>query len=251
MDNIFSRVRALIGDEPLAKLADTHVVVAGYGAVGSFTAEALVRSGIGHIRIIDADRYEVTNINRQLGATTATVGRDKVAVGREHLLEINPRLDIECRAELIGAENLGCVGCAFESDQRKPDAVIDAIDTIDAKVALLAWCCANHTEVFSSMGAARKLHPEMIRSGDISQTEVCPLAREVRKRLRKLGIERGIHCVYSTERAIDQSHYASDPESGAVVRRPQLGSMITVTGSFGLWLASNCINWILSEERMP
>ncbi len=246
MDNIFSRVRALVGDAQLSKLSDAHVVVAGYGAVGSFAAEALVRSGIGHIRIIDADRYEETNINRQLGATTATIGRTKVEVGRAHLVEINPRLDIECCAELIGADNLDIVSRAFESDKRPPDAVIDAIDTIDAKVALLAWCSANQTEVFSSMGAARKLHPELIRFGDISQTEVCPLAREVRKRLRKLGVERGIHCVYSIEHAIERSHNASDPESGAVVRRPQLGSMITVTGSFGLCLASNCINQILA-----
>ena len=251
MEKSYSRVIGLIGECQFQTLLNAHVVVAGYGAVGSFAAEALVRSGIRHIRLIDADCYEDSNINRQLGATTKTIGRQKVVVGQEHLRELNPQLDIEYCAELIGADNLGIVGNAFQSDGQKPDVVIDAIDTIDAKVSLLAYCRTQGIEVFSSMGAARKMHPEWIRSGDISQTEVCPLAREVRKRLRKLGIEQGIHCVYSLERAIERSHAASNPDSQSVIRRPQLGSLITVTGAFGLRLASECIHWILNETIQP
>ena len=248
MNNIFSRVHVLIGEEKLRMLSDTHVVVAGYGAVGSFATEALVRSGIGHIRLIDADKYEDTNINRQLGATTATIGQTKVEVGQAHLRLLNPALDIEYHAGLIGADNLEIISAAFKSDQKRPDVVIDAIDTIDAKIALLAWCHAQGIKVFSSMGAARKLCPELIRSGDISRTEVCPLAREVRKRLRRLGIEQGIHCVYSIERAVSSTHTASNPESESVIKRPQLGSLITVTGSFGLRIASDCIQWIMDRN---
>ena len=185
MNDQFGRVRVLIGEDGCAKLKDAHVVVVGFGAVGSFAAEALARSGIGHIRIIDADVYEVTNINRQLGANMSSIGKPKVQVGRSHLLEINPDLDVESIEAFVQSGELDLVTNPFMSDGLRPDAVIDAIDTIDAKIALLVHCHQQQIITLSSMGAARKTHPELIRSGDISETEVCPLAREVRKRLRR------------------------------------------------------------------
>ena len=249
MDDLFSRVRLLLGDEGLRALSDAHVVVAGYGAVGSFAAEALVRSGVGHVRLIDADVYEASNVNRQLGATVSNIGKTKVEVGRGHLRDLNPDIDVECENMLIGEETLDVVARPFASDGVRPCFVIDAIDTIDAKVALLAYCHAHQIGVISSMGAARKMRPDLIRCGDVSQTEICPLAREVRKRLRRLGIERGICCVYSVERAAESTHAVRSADSESVVRRPRLGSLVTVTGAFGLRMAAECIDRLLAPAK--
>ena len=158
-----------------------------------------------------------------------------------------PDLDLECFEAFVQEETLELVTHPFESDGHVPDVVIDAIDTIDAKVMLLIHCYEHKIPVLSSMGAARKTHPELIRFGDISETEICPLAREVRKRLRKAGINSGISCVYSLERVVESSHATRDPSASSVVRRPQLGSLVTVTGSFGLRLASECMDLIVNK----
>ena len=248
MSNPYARVQILLGEQAFARLREAHVVVVGYGAVGSFAAEALVRSGVGHIRIIDADVYDESNINRQLGAQQNTVGRVKVSVGGEHLRGLDPELDLESVESYVDESTLECVTRPFELDGVLPEIVIDAIDTIDAKLSLLIHCYRCGIKVISSMGAARKVCPELIRYGDISQTEVCPLAREVRKRLRRAGIERGISCVYSLERVVGSTHGTRDLNGSGVVHRPQLGSLVTVTGSFGLRLASESIRMLLGTE---
>ena len=246
MDIQFSRIKLLVGEAGCARLADSHVVLAGYGAVGSFAAEALVRSGIGHLRIIDADRYELSNINRQLGADVDSVGHVKVEVGYEHLKRVNPNIELECIESYVTGESE--VLLRPFSDGQKPEIYVDAIDTLDVKVSILSRMHCAGLKIFSSMGAARRFDMSQVRFGDISKTEVCPLAREVRKRLRRMGIESGIGCVYSTELAQSGSHVSCGDPKGVVVR-PQLGSLVTVTGCFGLRLASECIRYILDEVR--
>ena len=226
-DERFLRSRIVLGSEGLERLWGAHVVVVGYGAVGSAAAEALVRSGLGHIRIIDADVYDVT--------------KPKVEVGLAHFKALSPQIDAEAIVSFVGAATMDLVLRPF-ADGSAPTLVVDAIDTLDAKVALLQAAYEAGLAVYSSMGAARKTHPEAIRFGDISKTEVCPLAREVRKRLKKIGISKGISCVYSIETVDSSTHRAGVFNPEAVVKRPQLGSLMTVTASFGLRLAAEVID---------
>lgn len=239
-DERFSRSRIVLGDAGLERLWNAHVVVVGYGAVGSAAAEALVRSGVGHIRIIDADVYDMSNMNRQLGCDSGTVGKPKVEVGAAHFAALSPRIDVESVVSFVNAEAMEDVFRRF-SDGIAPEIVVDAIDTLQAKVELLSAAHEAGMAVFSSMGAARKTRPEAIRFGDISKTEVCPLAREVRKRLRKRGIVRGISCAYSIETVDALTHESGAVADGSAVRRPKLGSLMTVTASFGLRLAAEVI----------
>lgn len=243
----FSRVETLLGTENFQKLTQAHITIVGYGAVGSFAAEAIARSGVGHIRIIDADTYEMTNINRQLGASTQTIDQPKVNIGQKRLLDIHPNLDLECLEQFIDASNCHLVDAPF-ADGIRPITIIDAIDTLDAKISLLSYCHQHNIQVLSSMGAARRTHPECIRFADISKTEVCPLARDVRKGLRKLGIEHGIGCVYSIEPAMPQTHAQNPTDNNRRITRPALGSLITVTGAFGLRLASACLDIICATD---
>ena len=240
-DERFLRSRIVLGSEGLERLWGAHVVVVGYGAVGSAAAEALVRSGLGHIRIIDADVYDVTNTNRQLGCECSTIGKPKVEVGLAHFKALSPQIDAEAIVSFVGAATMDLVLRPF-ADGSAPTLVVDAIDTLDAKVALLQAAYEAGLAVYSSMGAARKTHPEAIRFGDISKTEVCPLAREVRKRLKKIGISKGISCVYSIETVDSSTHRAGVFNPEADVKRPQLGSLMTVTASFGLRLAAEVID---------
>lgn len=245
-DHRFLRSEILLGALPFQCLAAAHVVVVGYGAVGSAAAEALVRSGVGHIRIIDADVYDLTNINRQLGAEEGTIGRSKVSVGLEHFKAIHPEIDAEAHEIYVGENTMDTVFAPFK-DGVEPEIIIDAIDTLQAKVALIAASCSAGKRVYSSMGAARKTQPEKIKFADISKTEVCPLAREVRKRLKKMGIFKGVWCVYSTEEVESSSHQAGNMSGDAIVKRPKLGSLMTVTASFGLRIAAECIREITSS----
>lgn len=239
----FLRVETLLGEQGLDTLRKAHVVVVGYGAVGSACTMALVRSGVGHIRIIDADNYDVTNINRQFGASHETVGKSKVLVGQAQLKELVPDLDIEIVHEFINADTMLDVFTPF-ADGVSPIAVVDAIDTINAKTALLIACFERNIPVYSSMGAARKTQLDKIRFDDISKTSVCPLAREIRRRLRAAGIDHGIRCVFSVEEAAKMTT-PNDPD-----QKPILGSIITVTASFGLRLAAELMRDILVSHKV-
>lgn len=239
----FFRVTTLLGERGLSALRRSHVVLVGYGAVGSACAMALVRSGVGHIRLMDADVYDVTNINRQFGASHAVLGQSKVSVGQAQLLELVPDLDIEVCHQFVDSAHLECVFAPF-SDGASADVVVDAIDTIDAKTALLLACVQRRIPVYSSMGAARKTSPDKIRFDDISKTTVCPLAREMRRRLRAAGVREGVRCVYSVEEA------AKMPPPSDGQKRPVLGSLVTVTASFGLRLAAEIMGDILNSAQV-
>jgi len=192
MSGQFERTALLIGQENINKLNNRHVAVFGIGGVGGHTAEALCRSGVGAIDIIDGDIVDITNINRQLIATHETLGRNKVDVMKERLLEINPE------AAVGGFKTFYLPDTADEVDLTKYDYVIDAVDTITAKLELICRCKALDVPVISSMGAANLLDPTTFMVADIFDTSECPVARIMRKELRGRGIK-ALKVVYSKE----------------------------------------------------
>ena len=192
-DARFQRTRLLIGEENFAKLQASAVAIFGLGGVGSFAAEALARSGIGHLILIDKDNVDVTNINRQLPALTSTIGRAKVEVLRERIFEINPAAKVDTIQKFYlpdeNAENFFI--CRY-------DYVVDAIDTITAKINLAVECKSHQIPLISSMGAGNKLNPTLFKVADIYKTAVDPVAKVMRKKLKERGIE-NLKVVYSEE----------------------------------------------------
>jgi len=192
MSEIFSRTEALIGRDNLDKLKDSRVAVFGLGGVGGHCAEALCRSGVGSIDLFDGDVVDVTNINRQLIATHKTVGRDKTEVMRERLLEINPEVKIEARKIFYLPETADGI------DLSVYDHIVDAVDTITAKLELVCRAAKLGVPIISAMGAANKLDPAAFMVADIFDTSVCPMARIMRSELRKRGTT-ALKVVYSKE----------------------------------------------------
>jgi len=205
----FDRTARLLGDAGVARLARSTVTVFGVGGVGSFAAEALVRSGVGRVILVDYDRICVTNVNRQLHAQKGTLGKPKVAVMAERLRNINPDAVIEARAEFYSAETSARLLVP------EPDVVIDAIDNMAAKMHLIATCRSGRLRCVSAMGAAARLDPTAVRVGDLSETRVDPFARDLRRTLRKkhaIDCTRhvGVWAVYSEEAPISPQALAYD-----------------------------------------
>ena len=190
--SIFDRTISLIGKECLEKLKDSHVAVFGLGGVGGSCVEALVRCGIGKLTIIDSDKVDETNINRQIIATLDTVGQYKVDAMKSRIESINQECDITVFRKFVLPEEIDFF------DFTKVDYVVDAIDTVSAKLAIIETAKTFNRRVISAMGAGNKLHPEMFFVDDISKTSVCPLARVMRRELAKRGIS-DVKCVYSKE----------------------------------------------------
>lgn len=226
----FLRSKLLIGDDKFAKLQSSTVTVVGLGAVGSYAVEALARSGVGNLRLIDFDKVDITNINRQLYALESTIGLSKAELAKKRVLDINPNINVEIIESFVNTDTIDTVL------DNSPDIVVDAIDTLNPKVQLLTEVYKRSIPVISSMGAGLKTDLTKIKYGDIFKTEGCSLARFVRKRLRRQGISSGIKCVYSTQNNIDALIKAEDNGEGARVRNT-LGSFPTVTGIFGLSVA--------------
>ena len=224
MDRL-NRISLLLGEDAIKKLQKSTVMVVGCGAVGSFAIEALARSGVAHIVIIDFDKVEVSNINRQLFALDSTIGKPKVEIAKSRINDINPKIKVDV-FDTFFDENT-------ELDI-KPDYVIDAIDTVASKVALYKWCFKNKVPFISSMGAARKTDITKIKIAKISKTKVCPLASKIRHIVRDLKLK-DFPVVYSEECAAPQ------PNGGR-----EFGSMITVTGTFGLMLSDFVIKKLIS-----
>lgn len=192
MNDQFQRTRMLIGQENLDKLAAAKVLVFGVGGVGGYVCEALCRGGVGRIDIVDKDVVDVTNINRQIIATHETVGRPKVEVCRERMLSINPDVKVDARQCFYLPERAG------EFDFGAYDYVVDAVDNVTAKIDIICNARAAGVPVISSMGTGNKLDPTMFKIADIEKTRVCPLAKVVRKELRKRGVF-GVKVLYSEE----------------------------------------------------
>lgn len=214
--NRLHRITLLLGKEVVSKLNQSTVMVVGCGAVGSFAIEALARSGIGHLILIDFDKVEESNINRQLFALDSTVGQSKVEIAKQRILDINPDIKVDIY-NMFFDENTDI--------DVKPDFVIDAIDTVPSKIALYKWCGDRNVPFISSMGAARKTDITKIKIDKISKTTVCPLASKIRHIVRDMNME-DFPVVYSVETATPQINGGRE-----------FGSVVTVTGTFGLMLA--------------
>lgn len=187
-----SRTELLIGKEALDKLKASKVVVFGIGGVGSFTVEALARSGVGKLVLIDDDTICLTNINRQIHATTKTISKSKVEVMKERVLQINPRCEVTTFETFVKEDNIS------EIITEDTDYVVDAIDTVSSKIALIVWCKQHNIPIISCMGTGNKLDPTQFRIADIYKTKICPLCKVMRYELRKRGID-SLKVLYSEE----------------------------------------------------
>ncbi len=230
---MFSRTEYLLGPEATERLRRTRVIIFGVGGVGSWCAEALVRTGIGSLTMVDPDTVVISNINRQLPATTLTIGQPKVEVMRRRLREINPDAEITALTARYGAET------EANFDLAAYDYVIDAIDSLADKALLIrrATEAPRTTSLFSSMGAARKWDPSQVRVDEFWQAKGCPLAAALRHRFKKSGLypARKFKVVYSPE-----------VRRNAVVEADANGSLMHITGTWGLTLASLVIRHSLS-----
>lgn len=190
---LFERTHILVGDDGVARLRAARVLLAGLGGVGSYCAEGLARAGVGHLTLVDHDRVAASNLNRQLPALRSTVGEKKVEVVSARLLDINPACQVTRVDQFIRPEDMpGLLAPGF-------DFVVDAIDSLNCKTALVESAWKGGIPVASSMGAGGRLDPTRLRTGDLYDTEICPLARHLRKRLRRRGVERGVLAVWSVE----------------------------------------------------
>ena len=221
--NTFERTEALIGPEGMQTLRDARVILFGVGGVGSWCAEALVRSGIGHLTLVDSDCVEASNLNRQLMATVPSLGRPKVEVMRERLLSICPEADI------LALQRRYHAGEDFALDGY--DAIIDAIDSLSDKAALILEGTATAGRFYSSMGAARKIDPTQVRVAEFWEVRGCPLGAALRKKLRKAGTlpSKPFRCVYDEEVLVSEK-----------------GTLAHITGIFGLTLAGLVIQDLLA-----
>lgn len=242
MSKKFDRTKRLLGEGAMQKLQSSHVAVFGIGGVGGHATEALVRSGVGEITIIDSDEVAESNINRQLIATTKTVGRKKVEVMKEHLLEINPDIQVNV------------YDCFFLPETKKQfefsqyDYVIDAVDTVTAKLALVEACQEAGVPIISSMGAGNKLDPTAFEVADIYKTSVCPLAKVMRRELKKRNIKH-LKVVYSREEPIEPKEDVSFASDEVRQRRATPGSVAFVPSVAGLILAGEVVKDIVSYNN--
>ena len=190
--NEFCRTELLIGEEGIEKLHNSKVIVFGIGGVGSFVVEALTRAGVGNLILVDNDTICISNLNRQIHATQATVGNVKVEAMKARVLSINPNCNVEAKQEFITADNIQ------EIIPEDIDYVVDAIDTVTSKLALAEYCYKNDIKLIASMGTGNKIDPTQFRVTDVFKTKVCPLAKVMRAELRKRGVKK-LKVVYSEE----------------------------------------------------
>jgi len=237
MNECFSREAMLIGEEALEKLNNSRVALFGLGGVGSYAAEALARAGIGKLILVDNDTVSKTNINRQLCALHSTIGQYKTDVVASRLLDINPSLQIVVRKDFLLPENV------HTFDFSSFDYVIDAIDTVSAKLAIAERCHASGIPMISCMGTGNKLDPLAFCVTDISKTDTCPLARVMRRELKKRGIYH-LNVVYSKEKALEPKH--QDNEQG---KKAVPSSIAFVPSVAGLIAASEAVKHIIGKEN--
>lgn len=239
-EKFLHRAQLLLGDEAMARIASAKVALFGAGGVGSWAAEALARTGVGHITIVDADVICPTNVNRQAQATSLNIGKPKAEELRKRLLEINPEANVTAIMEMYDETTCG------KFDLKSFDYVLDAIDTLRCKVLLLKRSLDAGVKVYSSMGAASRLDPTQIRVAPVSATKGCPLARVVRQRMRQEGVDASkIICVYSEEPVCENKGtdaFGSDGSSLSAMKAKINGSLVQATAPFGFALASLVIN---------
>lgn len=240
------RTEILVGREGLDLLGKASVAVVGLGGVGAVAAEMIVRAGVGHVTVLDCDTVSETNRNRQIIAMSSTVGRRKSEVVAARLMDINPELDLDVRDCYLTAENVGEIFPAGES----PDFVIDAIDTLAPKLALIKHCVDNRIGLVSSMGSGAKYDVTKIRIADISKSFNCPLAYIVRKKLRHMGISKGFPVVFSEELPDNDAIVEMTPQEQAEVsnKKSQVGTISYLPAAFGCACAQAAITHILKNK---
>ena len=241
MVNQYSRTELLIGAEGMNLLKGSSVMVFGVGGVGSHCIEALARSGIGKLILIDNDTVSLTNINRQSIAYHSTIGQFKTAVMAERIRDIDPSIKVKTYETFVLPENLA----AILDDEERIDYIIDAIDTVSAKIALVEEAVKRGIRLISSMGTGNKLHPELFEIDDLSKTSVCPLCRVMRRELKQRGILH-LKVLYSKEKPIDISGRETGEDPGA--RRSIPGSISFVPPVAGLLIAGQVIRELSGAE---
>lgn len=233
MADQFERTQLILGSQAMDRLKSSRVIVFGVGGVGGYVTEALVRSGVGSIDIVDADTVALSNLNRQIIALHSTVGRDKVEVMKERILDINPECKVTAHKVFFLPETAGLF------DFKNYDYVVDCIDTVKGKIQIIEMAKAAGVPVISSMGAGNKKDPAQFKIADISKTSVCPLARVIRQELKKRSIK-DVKCVYSTEEAVKTG--SSAPGNGSGDGSKIIGSTAFVPSVCGLLIASQVID---------
>jgi len=235
MADFYDRTRLLIGQDGIDRLRAAHVFVAGVGGVGSFTVEALARAGVGALTLLDSDVVEESNLNRQIHATLNTIGQPKVLAMKERIATIHPETQVIPLQAFLLADNVASV-----LGEEHYDYIVDAVDTVTAKLALVLYAKARNIPVISSMGTANKLDASKFEIVDISKTHTCPLARVMRKALRDRGITHGVEVLYSTALPVRKP-------SAELGKKPVPGSISYVPSVAGLLLAGHVIQYLLGQ----
>lgn len=235
-----------MGEEGLKRLSGATVAVIGLGGVGAVAAEMIARAGVGKMMILDSDTVSDTNRNRQIIALTSTIEKKKAEIVADRLLDINPRLELSVREDYLTEENVAGI---FEGLPSESLFVIDAIDTLAPKLALVKYCVDRHIPLVSSMGSGAKFDVTKIRITDISNSFNCPLAYIVRKRLRHMGISRGFKVVFSEELPDENAIVEMTPEEISQVsnKKSQVGTISYLPAAFGCACAQAAIEWILQR----
>ncbi|HRB72077.1 tRNA threonylcarbamoyladenosine dehydratase [Flavobacterium sp. WV_118_3] len=234
------RAELLFKKEGLEKLKNANVLIVGMGGVGSFAAEFIARAGVGKMTIVDGDTVDITNINRQLPALHSTVGQPKVKIVGDRLMDINPELELTRIEEFLSPER------AFELITPEFDYVLDCIDSITPKLNLILAAKRKKVKIISNMGAGGKLLASKIVVKDISKTDVCPLAKTIRKRLKKEGISTGVKAVFSTEKPDESSLKMTD---GQNFKKSFFGTNSWMPALFGLHAAETVVRYLLAKEK--
>ncbi len=234
------RAALLFKEEGLNNLKNANVLVVGLGGVGSFAAEFLARAGVGNMTIVDGDIVDITNINRQLPALHSTVGLPKVELMATRLMDINPELNLTKVQEFLSPER------AYELVDEKFDYVLDCIDSITPKLNLIIAAKRKKVKIVSNMGAGGKYEAAKVKVKDISKTEYCPLAKNIRKRLKKEGISSGVKAVFSTERPDESSVKMTD---GSNFKKSFYGTNSWMPCLFGLHAAETAIKHLLKKDN--
>ncbi|WP_418983946.1 ThiF family adenylyltransferase [Alistipes sp.] len=238
MDNWLERTALMLGEEKLALLRDARVLVVGLGGVGAYAAEMIARAGVGHMTVADADTVSLTNINRQLIALHSTVGRPKAEVLAEQLRDINPEIDLTVVCKYIRDEETYTL-----LDAARYDYVVDAIDTLSPKLALIKGALDRGLPLVSSMGAGAKMDPTRMEIADIGKTHHCPLAHMLRKRLHKLGIRQGFQAVFSPEPIREGAMILCEEQN----KKSNVGTISYLPALFGIGCASVVIRDLIGE----
>ena len=238
MNNWLERTELLLGEEKLARLRSANVLVVGVGGVGAYAAEMIVRAGVGRMTIADADKVSETNINRQLVALHSTVGREKCEVLAERLRDINPDIELKMVNHFIKDSETDAL-----LDSEKFDYVVDAIDTLSPKLALIKGALERGIPLVSSMGAGAKTDPTLMEIKDIAKTHHCPLAHMLRKRLHKIGIKRGFRAVFSPEPVREGAMILCEEQN----KKSNVGTISYIPALFGIGCASVVIRDLIGE----